>query len=254
MTPVELMDWLADMIREMVASAGVEFALREPLLAAAAAADPRWGELKHHVDPRHRLPADLLPVARSVLSFFLPFTPEVPAANARDKEQVAREWVVAYVETNALIDRITARLVELLAEQGVRAAAEPATYNFDEETLTSHWSHKSAAVISGLGSFGLHHLIITDAGCAGRLGSLVLDHELPVNPAEHQERCLYFYDGSCLECVMACPEAALDADNSIDKRPCWDRCQVNGELWTHLGAADVCGKCSVGPCALESAV
>jgi epoxyqueuosine reductase len=238
----------------MVLASGTETRYREPMVAFADALDPRFGDLRDHVDANHMLPEELLSGARSVVSFFIPFAVEIPEANGRAKREVAREWVVAYVETNSLIDRITARLVELLAEKGVRAAAEPATYNFDRTTLVSRWSHKSAAVIAGLGSFGLHHLLITHAGCAGRLGSLVLDAALPIKAGRSTERCLFYYDGSCLECVTACPVGALDQGGDIDRQACWDRCQHVGRLWSAVGRADVCGKCATGPCSVQSAV
>ncbi len=44
---------------------------------------------------------------------------------------------------------------------------------FIVKTMACAWSHKSAAAIAGLGSFGLHRMLITDAGCAGRCGSLL---------------------------------------------------------------------------------
>jgi epoxyqueuosine reductase QueG len=161
---------------------------------------------------------------------------------------------VAYVETNALIGRITSHLIRVLAARGIRAAAEPATHNFDPESLVSRWSHKSIAVIAGLGSFGLHHLVITDSGCAGRFGSLALDADLPIATVESKERCLYFHDESCLECVMRCPVAALDGTKPLDKQVCWRRCRGVAEEFKHVGLADVCGKCAVGPCSFESAV
>jgi epoxyqueuosine reductase len=100
----------------------------------------------------------------------------------------------------------------------------------------------------------LHHLVITDAGCAGRFGSLVVDADLPSSAVESKERCLYLHDGSCLECVMRCPVGALDENGEIDKQRCWARCQETAGTFEDLGLADVCGKCSYGPCALESAV
>jgi epoxyqueuosine reductase QueG len=169
---------------------------------------------------------------------------------------------VAYVETNALIGRIAAHLIESLAGRGIRAAAEPATHNFDPVSLISRWSHKSVAVIAGLGSFGLHHMVITDSGCAGRFGSLVIDADistelakvLPITPTEPRERCLYFHDGSCLECVMRCPVGALDESDPIDKQRCYERLLNVAQEYRHLGLADVCGKCAIGPCSFESAV
>ena len=48
---------------------------RGPLIAAAAADDPRWLELRRVAHPDHRLPEELLPGARSVVAWFLPFQP-----------------------------------------------------------------------------------------------------------------------------------------------------------------------------------
>jgi epoxyqueuosine reductase QueG len=238
----------------MVAAADTRTQYRRPLVGFAPADAPGFAELHHAVHPTHLLPHDMLPGARSVVSFFLPFAPWVVEANAQHRKQVADEWAVAYVETNDLIGRITACLIEALAQCGIRAAAEPATYNFDPVTLVSRWAHKSVAVIAGIGSFGLHQLIITDAGCAGRFGSLVLDADLPATKAEPKHRCLYFHDGSCLECVMRCPADALDPSEPLDKQSCWQRCQDVGEEFKHLGPTEVCGKCATGPCSAESAV
>lgn len=250
----ELAEFIIAAIRRQVAQAGTLTEYREPLIAFAAAGDPRFPELRRVAEPSHLLPHDLLPEARAVVSFFLPFARQVVRANARHKEKVAREWAVAYVETNALIGRITARLIEALAEQGIRAAAEPATDNFDPLTLISKWSHKSVAVIAGLGSFGLHQMVITDSGCAGRFGSLVIDADLPVTPAEAKERCLYFHDGSCLICIRRCPAGALDEDEGLDKQSCWRRCLDVAQEYERVGKAEVCGKCAIGPCSFRSAV
>jgi hypothetical protein len=79
----------------------------------------------------------LWPGAQSVAPFFLPFDSAVVEANARRRGPVAREWAVAYTETNALIGRITHCLIESLAPLSIRGAAEPAIYNFDPVTLVS---------------------------------------------------------------------------------------------------------------------
>jgi len=86
------------------------------------------------------------------------------------------------------------------------------------------------------------------------LGSLVLDADLPITPTEPREHCLYFHDGSCLECVMRCPVGALDETNRLDKQRCWSRCLETARQYAHLGTAEVCGKCAIGPCTYESAV
>ena len=254
MDPLELEKLVTAAIQRQVAQAGTVTRYRKPLVGFAAATDPQFPELRRVAEPTHMMPQDLLPGARSVVSFFLPFEQWVLEANARHKEVVAHEWAKAYLETNALIGRISTHLIEVLAEQGVRAAAEPATDNFDPVSLVSRWSHKSVAVIAGLGSFGLHHLVITDAGCAGRFGSLVIDADLHITRLAPKERCLHFHDGSGLECVWRCPVDALDENGHLDKQVCWRRCLEVAQEYEHLGRAEVCGKCAIGPCSFESAV
>jgi len=165
------------------------------------------------------MPEELLSGARSVVAFFVPFHTSVVRAHSRHRETVARQWALAYAETNQLLRRITDHLIKLLAERGIGAVAEPPTENFDPVTLVGRWSHKSVAVIAGLDSFGLHQMVITDAGCAGRGGSLVTDAQLPGAATGLRERC-------------------LEASTSLG----------------HLGPAEVCGKCAVGPCAFQSPV
>lgn len=242
------------LVRRAVADAETVTRYRDPLVAFADADDSRFARLREVADPDHLMPHDLLSRARSVISFFVPFHPDVVSAHADYPETVADEWACAYVETNDLIREIAHQLIEFFDERGEEAAAEPATGNFDAGSLTSRWSHKSAAVISGLGSFGLHQMVITDAGCAGRLGSLVTSARLPVSSVEPRERCLYFYDGSCTTCMQRCPLDALSASDTFDRRACWGRCREVAEHFLHLGTVKACGKCAVGPCALESPV
>lgn len=249
--------FIESFVRDEVARTETRTRYREPLIGFARADDPRFPQLRAIAEPAHLLPRDLLPGARSVVSFFLPFAREVVRANWQDQREVAEEWALAYLETNELIDRISRELIAALDEKGVRAATEPATHSYDPDALIAGWSHKSVAAIAGLGSFGLHHMLITDAGCAGRLGSLVVDAVLeptssPTDP--YRERCLYFHDQSCTVCVERCPVAAL-TEAGLDKHRCHERLLLTAAYhFRELGLADVCGKCATGPCALQSAV
>jgi epoxyqueuosine reductase QueG len=97
-------------------------------------------------------------------------------------------------------------------------------------------------------------MVITNSGCAGRFGSLVIGADLPPTPVEPTERCLYFHDGSCLDCVLRCPVNALDESGDIDKQRCHRRLLSVAQEYKHLALADGCGKCAIGPCSFESAV
>ena len=196
----------------------------------------------------------MLPGARSVVAFFLPFEKDIVRANAKEVDQVATAWAQAYIDTNKLLKHITDTLTLTLAQHGIRTAAAPPTHNFNPQTLRSNWSHKSVAVITGLGSFGLHRMVITDAGCAGRFSSLVLDADLPDLQPNLVERCLSYTGGLCTVCVDRCPVEALHYNGTLDKGRCYERCLTVGEGFKHLGMADVCGKCATGPCATQNPV
>ncbi len=248
-------DEITRVVTQMFAESGVAPGAPEPLVGFVAAADPRFEELRVIAEPTHLLPGDLLQGARSVVVFFLPLEPGVVQANAAHEDEVDEQWARAYLETNALAQRITAHVTEELQRRGHRAAWLPPTDNFDYSTLVSRWSHRSVAAMAGMGSFGLNRWLITELGCCGRFSSLVTDAELPPTVGEPVERCLYFADGSCMECIQCCPVDALDDDGELDKQLCWQRCLEVADRLVHVGKAEVCGKCGVcGPCALESPV
>lgn len=221
---------------------------RPPLVGCASASDPAFAGLKRAVGENHLLPADLLPGARSVAAFFLPFTGELVRENRLD-HYVAREWAVAYVETNQLIREICRRVTAHFAEHGVAVAYEQPTHNFDEQELVSFWSHKHVARICGLGQFGVHHMLITKRGCAGRLGSLVLDIPVDHPDKPSPEYCLAHLGKECGYCIRSCPTGALTAEG-LDKQICYRQLLEVNDYYGTLGYCDVCGKCATGPCAI----
>jgi epoxyqueuosine reductase QueG len=255
MEPIELAEFIRETIIDGVNHNEFVTPYREPIIGFVAAADPGFANLSKLTAYDHLMPEDLLLGARSVICYYLPFATEIAYANAQEKEQVAREWAVAYQETNSLIGEIAKQLIDGLKQYGVHAAAEPATGNFKESDLRSHWSHKSIAVLAGIGSFGLHQLVITDAGCTGRFGSVVIDAKLPIDKPERKEHCEYYELGTCLDCVFGCPVNAISEDEPFNRRACWTQCIKNSKDFLDLGGdVKVCGKCAVvGPCALASA-
>ncbi len=228
-------------------------AWKKPLVGFADAGDPLFDELKTAVRPTHGLPGDLLPGARTVIAYFLPFEPSIPRSNHRGTFS-SESWAVAYIETNRLITFINERINELLEHEGFRGTRLPATHNFDEEQLMSDWSHKHVAYIAGIGNFGRHHMLITDKGCCGRLGSVVTDAAIAPTPRIDRERCLYKFDGSCRKCEQRCPARALET-NPFRRHACYDRLLKNARLHERHGLADVCGKCAaIVPCSFTDPV
>lgn len=218
-----------------------------PLVGFASASDPLFERFPQAVSPTHALPGDLLPDARTVIVWFVPFERSVALSNIPGTT-ASREWATAYVETNVLLAAIGARIVELFDSRGFAAFSPPPTHRFDRTRLVSDWSHRHAAVAAGLGAFGHHNMLITAAGCCGRLGSLVTTLEVEPDVRDGAEACLHRSGASCLRCVRRCVNDALHEDG-FDRFRCYAMCLANGEVHSSLGTADVCGKCLVGvPC------
>jgi len=255
----ELKSLIENHIDGMVQDAHTLTKYRRALIGFADALDQDFLRLRVLINPLHRFPTDILPRARTIVSFFIPFARETVVANGR-YPFVAEEWAIAYSETNRLIEEICSSLAIRLGREDVKAKWEPPTYNFDKEQMVSYWSHKSVAKMAGLGSFGLNWMLITDSGCAGRFGSIVIDAVITPTPKSEIERCLYLVDKSCVACVERCPNQALTIAG-LDKHKCYQRCLEADKAYSYLaqtrglpGPFDMCGKCSVGPCALENPV
>jgi len=225
----------------------------EPLVAFANAHDPLFLELKASVSETHSLPTDLLKDAETVIAYFIPFRREIASSNISG-ENCSKEWAIAYVETNQLIVALNNDLSAQLAKADFKSVALPPTHNFDEERLISDWSHKHVAFIAGLGTFGLHQMLITEKGCCGRLGSLITNAKIEPTRRPNKEFCLYTYNHSCQKCVENCVFGALKED-SFDRQRCYGVCLSNARLYSRLGLADCCGKCiCVVPCSFSNPV
>jgi epoxyqueuosine reductase len=228
-----------------------------PLLATATV-DSRFDQLPRIAAADHMLPKELLASAQSVIVFYLPFKKELVKEN-RPGDRPCRNWGLAYVQTNDLIGRLTRALGDLLSERGFKSGLTPATHNFDEVKLMARWSHKHLAHLAGLGRFGVHHMMITPAGCTGRLGSLVSEADLGDHPLiETREACLFKAGKECGRCIKACPVEAL-SEEGFEGRFCWDRLNENRRVLDYLDdlpeSTDVCGKCvALMPCSFKNPV
>ena len=158
---------------------GAEGWWQTPLLASAPI-DQRFDVLPKIAAANHIHPHDLLPTAKSVIVFFIPFQRQLVKEN-RDGDRPCRNWGLAYVQTNDLIDRLSRAMEQFLAGKDCKCGLTPATHNFSTDTLMARWSHKHLGHLSNLGRFGTHNMLITPAGCAGRMGSLVTEADLGDN-------------------------------------------------------------------------
>jgi epoxyqueuosine reductase QueG len=236
---------------------GTEGWWRPPLLATAPV-DERFDRLTQIAADDHLHPRDLLPTARAVIVFFIPFRKNLVRENQKG-DRPCPNWGLAYVQTNDLIDRLSQRLGDRLNESGFRCGLTPATHNFNETKLMARWSHKHLGHLVNLGRFGTHCMLITPAGCTGRLGSLVTEAELGSHPLiETREACLLKAGKACGLCMEACPVNALKT-NGFERRHCWERLKDNRADLDYFSdlpeTTHVCGKCAaMMPCSFGNPV
>jgi epoxyqueuosine reductase QueG len=188
--------------------------------------------------------------------FFIPFSATLSNGNIGGKFP-SDGWGLSLSLTNDLLQSTSEFIRRRLKRCGFRSALTPATYSFDPASLTARWSHKHLAHLCGLGRFGVNAQLITPAGCAGRLGSLVTEAPLGNHPlVEAKALCLHKAGQDCLKCLQTCPVNAISLEG-IDRHRCDQRLQLNRKRFAARpdmrDDIEVCAKCVSGmPCDLRA--
>ena len=201
------------------------------------------------ISDQHLTPQEWLPGAKTVISFFVPFSDRVKSSNAEDYDWPSDEWLHARVEGQVYVKELTLFITKLLIDAGYNSVA-PA---FDERfkmgktadgAFFSNWSERHAAYACGLGTFGLSKGIITEKGTAGRFGSVITELDLPKSERHYSD--VYEYCTECGICVRHCPPKAISIEKGKENKPCSDFLdQILEKHKPRYG----CGKCQVNvPC------
>ena len=226
---------------------------KEPIVKIISAKNKRIETLKNSVSKDHLMPEDILPNAKSIISFFIPFKENIAESNVTGN-MASENWAVAYIKTNELIKKINDMIEILLEREKYKVGKIPATHNFNEKSLISNWSHRHIAYIAGIGTFGINNMLITKNGCCGRFGSIITEwapNEYE-QTGEVKEKCLYKINGSCGLCQKNCMINAY-ANGKFNRHKCYEQCLKNAKYYQSMGKADVCGKCLVGlPCSTQA--
>ncbi len=233
---------IEDMITQAVVSHEESHRFRTPIVGYASAKDPMYESLDEIIGAPQLHPREMLEGAKTVVVFFLPFSKEV-TETIKGTNKIVKDWSRNYTLANEILADIGEQLKVTLEKQGIKVVTEPPTENFDEIDLTAKWSHKSSAVIAGIGTFGLNRLLITSKGTAGRLGSVIIDKELSPSSRPQSSHCLYYKNGRCKVCVDQCPVGAL-TEEGYDRFRC--NAYLDGKNIHDLEQG--CGMCSSGPC------
>lgn len=215
------------------------FIFSPPLIAVASAQDALFLQYKDSavIGPHHLAPEEWLPGARSVLSYFLPFSERIVESNCGEGFP-SMEWVYGRIE-GELMNNETRRFIAAYVQRaGGKALIPPFDPRYRVLEKRSTWSERHAAYAAGLGTFSLSRSLITEKGCAGRYGSVLTDLEFDPTPRPYStkdEYCTY-----CGECIPRCPTGALTSAGK-DITRCSD--YMDSVIIPRFAPRYGCGKC-----------
>ena len=225
-----------------------------PIFGFASAEDECFKSLKQPsaIGEHFLLPKEWLTAAKTVISFFLPFSEAVRTGNRRDMSWPSDEWLHGRIEGQAMMNKLCMHLKSELINAGYESLVPSMDVRFwsntdkpaHEEKFTSNWSERHVAYCCGLGTFGLSKGLITKKGVAGRFGSIVTELYLPPDSREYEG--IYEYCTMCGKCVKNCPVNAISLENGKNHQLCSEFQDVTAE---NCKPRYGCGKCQVGvPC------
>lgn len=197
-----------------------------PLVGFSSATDPLYTEEFKKpgvIHPDYRAPQEWLPEAKTVISFFVPFSEGVRKSNRKRVDEPYEEglqqrcsvqWLHARVEGQAFLDHITDHIQKVLEDAGYKTVCPTTSGEFRIiEPFVSCWSERHAAYASGLGTFGLSRGLITEKGMSGRFGSVITDAEFI--STERPYSSPFEYCTMCGACAKRCPAGAIDPARGV---------------------------------------
>ncbi|KJS81282.1 MAG: 4Fe-4S ferredoxin [Peptococcaceae bacterium BICA1-8] len=236
----------------------------DPIFAFGDAGDEYFTRLKDPaiIGSHFKLPKEWLPQAKTVISYFLPFTETVKKGNSQERIWPSQEWLHGRYEGQMLLNKLSVYLQTKLINAGYLSISPSLDQSFwskrklneglvnidnDDKNLlsfTSNWSERHVAFVCGLGTFGLSKGLITSKGMAGRFGSIVTELQLSPNGREYQG--IYEYCSECGACIKQCPVNAISYEKGKDHHIC---CEFVDEIKKKYKPRYGCGKCQVSvPC------
>ena len=163
----------------------------------------------------------------SVIAWVLPQTEHTRLAHRKAINMPSVEWSKARHYGEKVNENLRRYVVGLFEEDGCQACAPVLLPQWsralsNQYGFASSWSERHAAHVCGLGTFGVSDGLITPAGKAIRVGSIVVRKRFTPTPRSynnHNEWCLFHSTGKCLVCMRRCPAGAI-SKTGHDKVKC----------------------------------
>ena len=232
----------------------------EPIFAFGDADDPLFKQLKNPsvIGHHFKTPKEWLPQAKTVISFFLPFSESVRKNNRLLKTWPSEGWLHGRIEGQAFLNKVCQYLDKELVKASYKSVIPSLDKRFrsrsgrninnlklnsnisDLPFFTSNWSERHVAFVCGLGTFGLSKGLITKKGVAGRFGSIVTDLYLKLDYREYEG--LSEYCSKCGDCITQCPANAISLEKGKNHLICSEFLDI---IKMKYKPRYGCGKCQV---------
>ena len=224
---------MSEIIRELVAGKCADLDI--PLVGFASAKNWDSPPFEPWVPPEFR-PQAIWPEVKTVIVIGIPVS--LPIV-----ETSPSIWYhELYRTVNILLDTSASRIATFLNAKGFSSISLPrdgyGSIGVLKEKPVTFFSHRHAAFLAGLGTFGINNMLLTPQfGPRVRFTSIFTSAEIGSDPVMEEEICI-----KCMRCVDVCPVKAIpgtDYPKGItDKVACATRSEA-----LHKRFISPCGLC-----------
>jgi len=200
---------------------------QDPMVGLANGDDAYFKLWKQDIGDFHWSPAEafalkykeaaLQDAELTVISIGFAQTLETMKDQMKAQGRPSLRWSVSRGEWEPFIQKLCTDLTTEMENYGIKSVAidllpEQGRRQSEKYGLASTWSHRHAAFVCGLGTFGLSDGLITRQGKAMRFSTIILEGHLAADPrpyTRYNEWCLYYAKGTCGACTKRCPVDAI---------------------------------------------
>lgn len=253
---------LKDIIIHLYHATGADHFFTNPLIGYPSSNDELFYQFKNIIGNYHWTPDEAIhgeypqASAKSVIVWILPVNKQARVTNRDMIDKPSMGWAMTRSFGELANEQMRLQTAKILNEYGYPTVAphmlqKKLGYNFKELGYSSLWSERHAAFVAGLGTFGLSAGLITKAGVAIRIGTVVTSLEVLADKREYGNDP-YCWCTRCGDCNSRCPASAIGINpEDRNKQACYKHLFETIAVNRHInyGWMDYelgCGMCQSG--------